>query len=59
MKPAAFRDHLSLRSVAFRKSKTVRPGVDVMSTIFGDFFQFSAKKIGGLHKNQCHDQNFA
>jgi hypothetical protein len=34
------------------------PGVDVMITIFCDFWQFSAKKIGVFLKNQCYDQNF-
>jgi hypothetical protein len=39
-------------------SKNVQ-GVDVMITIFCDFGQFLAKKIGVFLKNQCHDQNFA
>jgi hypothetical protein len=34
-------------------------GVDVMNTIFCDFSQFSAEKIGVFLKNQCYDQNFA
>jgi hypothetical protein len=29
------------------------PGVNVMIVIFGNFHQFSAKKIGGFHENQC------
>jgi hypothetical protein len=29
-----------------------------MITIFGDFCQFSAKKIGVFLKNQCYDQFF-
>jgi hypothetical protein len=33
-------------------------GVDVMITIFCDFRQFSAKKIGVFLKNQCYDQLF-
>jgi Holliday junction resolvasome RuvABC DNA-binding subunit len=32
------------------------PGVDVMITIFCDFSQFSAKKIGVFLKYQCNDQ---
>jgi hypothetical protein len=40
------------------KSPFLRPGVDVMITIFCDFCQFSAKKIG-FFKNQCYDQIFA
>jgi hypothetical protein len=44
-------DHLS--------SWTVWPGVDVMITIFCDFWQFSAKKIGVFLKNQCYDQLFS
>jgi ABC-type uncharacterized transport system fused permease/ATPase subunit len=35
------------------------PGVDVMITIFCDFRQFSAKKIGVLPKYQCYDQLFS
>jgi hypothetical protein len=34
-------------------------GADVMITIFCDFGQFSAKKIGVFLKNQCYDQIFA
>jgi hypothetical protein len=34
-------------------------GVDVMITIFCDFWQFSAKQIGVFLKNQCYDQNVA
>jgi hypothetical protein len=35
-------------------------GIDVMITIFCDFFQFAAKKIGVFFlKNHCYDQNFA
>jgi hypothetical protein len=30
------------------------PGVDVIITIFCDFCQFSAKKIGVFLKNQCY-----
>jgi hypothetical protein len=36
-----------------------KPGVDVMITIFGDFSQFSAKKIGVFLKYQCYDQLFS
>jgi hypothetical protein len=32
-----------------------KPGVDVMITIFCDFRQLSAKKIGVFLKNQCYD----
>jgi hypothetical protein len=32
------------------------PGVDVMITIFCDFF---GEKIGVFLQNQCYDQNFA
>jgi hypothetical protein len=35
------------------------PGADVMITIFCDFRQFSAKKIGVFLKNQCYCQIFA
>jgi hypothetical protein len=35
-----------------------RPGVDVMIIIFGDFCQFSTKKIGVFLKNQCYDHFF-
>jgi hypothetical protein len=35
------------------------PGVDVMITVFGDFSQFSAKKIGVFLKYQCYDQLFS
>jgi hypothetical protein len=35
------------------------PGTDVMTTIFCDFCQFSAEKIGVFLKNQCYDQIFA
>jgi hypothetical protein len=34
-------------------------GVDVMITIFCDFWKFSAKKLAFLIKKQCYDQNFA
>jgi hypothetical protein len=34
-------------------------GVDVMITIFCDFYPFSAKKIAVFLKNQCYDQNFS
>jgi hypothetical protein len=35
------------------------PGVDVMITIFCDFWQISAKKLAFFAKTQCCDQNFA
>jgi hypothetical protein len=35
------------------------PGVNVMITLFCDFCQFSAKKIGVFLKNQYYDQIFA
>jgi hypothetical protein len=35
------------------------PGADVMITIFRDFCQFSAKKIGVFLKNNCYDKIFA
>jgi hypothetical protein len=38
---------------------SMNPGVDVMITIFCDFRQFSAKKIGVFLKNQCYDQFFS
>jgi hypothetical protein len=41
------------------QEKSGNPGVDVMITIFCDFWQFSAKKIGVFLKNQCYDQIFA
>jgi hypothetical protein len=34
-------------------------GVDVMVTIFDNFWQFSAEKIGVFLKNQCDDQILA
>jgi hypothetical protein len=34
------------------------PGVDVMINIFGDFCQFSAKKMAFFFKNQCYDHFF-
>jgi hypothetical protein len=34
-------------------------GVDVMITIYCDFCQFSAKKIGVFLKSQCHDEIFS
>jgi hypothetical protein len=37
----------------------IKTGIAVMITIFCDFRQFSAKKIGVFLKNQCYDQNFA
>jgi hypothetical protein len=39
-------------------SKTGRPGVDVMLTIFCDSCQFLAKKLAVFFKNQCYDHNF-
>jgi hypothetical protein len=42
----------------FRSTAEQMPGVDVMITIFCDFCQFSAKKIGVFLKNQCYDNNF-
>jgi hypothetical protein len=38
---------------------TLKPGVDVTITIFCDFRQFLAKKIGVSLKNQWFDQNFS
>jgi hypothetical protein len=38
--------------------KLRRPGVDVMITIFCNFWQFSAK-IGFFLKNLCYDQIFS
>jgi hypothetical protein len=32
------------------------PGNNVMITIFGDFCQFSAKKLGVFPQNQCYNQ---
>jgi hypothetical protein len=32
------------------------PGIDVMITIFGDFWQFLAKKLAFFHKNQWYDK---
>jgi hypothetical protein len=43
----------------FLKMNNVESGVDVMITIFGDFCQFSAEKIGVFLEKQCKDQNFA
>jgi hypothetical protein len=40
------------------RQKFAQSGVDVMITIFGDFRQFSAEKIGVFLKNQCYDQIF-
>jgi hypothetical protein len=34
------------------------PGADVMITIFGDFWQFSAKELALFSKDQCYDQSF-
>jgi hypothetical protein len=45
-----------LRTRSFStRVRTLRPGVDVMITIFCDF----RKKIGVFNKNQCNDQFFA
>jgi hypothetical protein len=41
------------------KARYIKPGVDVMITIFGDFRQFSAKKLAFFCKTQFYDQNFA
>jgi hypothetical protein len=35
-----------------------KPGVGVMIKNFGDFCQFSAKKIGVFLKNKCYDHFF-
>jgi hypothetical protein len=42
-----------------KQSPIGRNGVDVMITIFCDFSQFSAKKIGVFLKFQCYDQLFS
>jgi hypothetical protein len=38
------------RQIWDAKSEAGRPGVDVMITIFGDFWQFSAKKLAFFSK---------
>jgi hypothetical protein len=45
--------------VCRRAKKYLGHRVDVMITIFCDFRQFSAKKIGVFLKNQCYDRIFA
>jgi hypothetical protein len=39
--------------------RTFRPGVNVMITIFCDFRQYLAEKIGVFLKNQSCNPNFA
>jgi hypothetical protein len=47
------------KCVESTSKKVAITGVDVMITVFGDFRQFSAKKIGVFIKTQCYDQIFA
>jgi hypothetical protein len=49
----------SEKTMSVKKAPSInlrRPGVDVMITIFYDFSQFSAKKIGVFLKYECYDQ---
>jgi hypothetical protein len=48
--------HISATEATFRRK--MRPGTDVMVTIFGDFRQFSAKKWRFSQK-PCYDPFFA
>jgi hypothetical protein len=46
---------LDIVSAIFDSTLTANQGVDVMITIFCNFCQFLADKIGGFLENQCCD----
>jgi hypothetical protein len=48
--------HEIFQNFSFFSSVEQSSGVDVMVTVFSDFCQFSAKKIGVSLRNQCYDQ---
>jgi hypothetical protein len=49
----------SLERQHFETSLFPKSGVDVVITVFCNFKQLSAKKIGVFLKKQCHDPSFA
>jgi hypothetical protein len=50
---------LAGRDLEVDAAGTLRPGVNVMVTIFLRFLPIFGEKIAVFLKNQCYDQNFA